>query len=41
MKNRDKEQKRQDKYKNSSQGIQNDPTPEENELYGNKSHKNS
>lgn len=41
MTNKNDNRKKENKYPNRTQGIQNDPTPEVNEKYGNKSHKNS
>ncbi|WP_279325921.1 hypothetical protein [Bacillus sp. FJAT-47783] len=40
MMNRHDHPKRKNSDPNRSQNIQQDPTPEKNETYGNKSHKN-
>lgn len=40
MTNRNDNRERKNKYPNNAETIKKDPTPEENEQYGNKSHKN-
>lgn len=40
MTNRNENRKGKNKYANRNENIQQDPTPEKNETYGNKSHKN-